>query len=145
MRRMKDMSALGGGMNFYGELPDSYNLVVNGNHPLIHRLNTELETKLSAEISKIEEKIKPIENSKNDLEKANKDKKEEEIKQEEKDRIEDLNKKIKDLSSKKEKLLNEFGKKNKHVKQLIDLALLANNMLKGEELSKFVKRSIELM
>jgi molecular chaperone HtpG len=145
MRRMKDMSAMGGGMNFYGELPDSYNLVVNGNHPLIHKVNTDLEEKLSTEIKKIDDKIKPIEKNKTDLEKANKEKKDEEIKQEDKDRIEDLNKKIKNLTAKKEELLTGFGKENKHVKQLIDLALLANNMLKGEELSKFVKRSIELL
>lgn len=145
MRRMKDMSALGGGMNFYGELPDSYNLVINGNHPLVLKINEELEDKVGGEIGKIDDKIKPIEDNKADLEAANKDKKEEEITQEDKDRIEKLDKKISDLKSKKEDALTSFGKENKHVKQLIDLALLANNMLKGEELSKFVKRSIELL
>lgn len=145
MRRMKDMSAMGGGMNFYGELPDSYNLVVNGNHALIQKVNTDLEEKLFKELKKIDDKIKPIESNKADLENANKDKKDEEINQEDKDRIDDLNKKIKTLSTKKEELLTSYGKENKHVKQLIDLALLANNMLKGEELSKFVKRSIELL
>ena len=146
MRRMKEMSAMGGGgMNFYGELPDSYNLVVNGNHPLVLNLNSELEEKLSEDISKIDDKIKPIEANKVDIETANKDKKEEEIEQADKDRIEKLDKKIQELSKKKEELLNSFGKENKHVKQIIDLALLANNMLKGEDLSKFVKRSIELL
>ena len=146
MRRMKDMSAMGGGgMNFYGELPDSYNLIVNGNHSLVLSLNGELEEKISTEIGKIDDKIKPIEANKADLEKDNKDKKEEEIKQEEKDRIEKLDKKIQELNKKKEDLLTSFGKDNKLVKQLIDLALLANNMLKGEELSKFVKRSIDLL
>ncbi|MBN1116774.1 MAG: molecular chaperone HtpG [Bacteroidales bacterium] len=145
MRRMKDMSALGGGMNFYGELPDSYNLVINGNHPLILKINEDLEKKSLDEILKIEEKIKPLESNKADLEKANKDKKDEEVKQEDKDRIQDLEKKIKEFKDKKQEVLNKFGKKNKQVKQLIDLALLANNMLKGEELSKFVKRSIELL
>jgi molecular chaperone HtpG len=145
MRRMKDMSALGGGMNFYGEMPDSYNLVVNGNHPLVLKINSELEEKAGEEIAKIEEKTKPIEDNKADLEKANKDKKEEEISQEDKDRIEKLEKKLEELNHKKEDILANFGKENKQVKQLIDLALLANNMLKGEELSKFVKRSIELL
>ncbi len=145
MRRMKDMSALGGGMNFYGEMPDSYNLVVNGNHPLVLRINSELEEKVGEEIGKIDEKIDPIEANKADLEKANKDKKEEEVPQEDKDRIEKLDKKIGELRSKKEEVLSEFGKESKQVKQLIDLALLANNMLKGEELSKFVKRSIDLL
>ncbi len=145
MRRMKDMSALGGGMNFYGELPDSYNLAINGNHPLVLKINEELEKKVGEEIGKINEKIKPIEKNKADLEAANKDKKEEEITQEEKDRIEKLDKKISQLRAKKEESLTKFGKDNARVKQLIDLALLANNMLKGEELSKFVKRSIELL
>jgi len=145
MRRMKEMSAMGGGMNFYGELPDSYNLVVNGNHPLVLRINTELEEKLSTELSKLETKIKPLANNRDELEKATKDKKEEEIKQEDKDRIEELKKKITDLESKKEKVLKNYGSENKLVRQLIDLALLANGMLKGEDLSRFVKRSIELM
>jgi len=77
--------------------------------------------------------------------KANKDKKEEEIKQEDKDKIEDFENKIKKNKEKQEKLLAEYGNKNKLVKQLIDLALLSNNMLKGEDLNKFVKRSIELI
>ncbi len=145
MRRMKDMSALGGGMNFYGEMPDSYNLVVNGNHTLILKLNDELEKKLSGELKKIDEKIKPLNDNKAKLDEAAKDKKEEDIKQEDKDRNEELTKKISELQDKKNKLLKKFGNNNKLIKQLIDLALLANGMLKGEELTKFVKRSIELM
>jgi molecular chaperone HtpG len=145
MRRMKEMSAMGGGMNFYGELPDSYNLVVNGNHPLVLRISTELEGKLSAELNKINTKVKPLADNKEELEKATKGKKDEEIKQEDKDRIDELTKKISDLEGKKEKLLKKYGDENKLVKQLIDLALLANGMLKGEDLSRFVKRSIELL
>lgn len=146
MRRMKDMSEMGGGgMNFYGNMPDSYNLVVNGNHPLILKINEQLEKKLDADLKKIEEKIKPLADNKAELDKATKDKKEEEVKQEDKDRIEELTKKITELEDKKEKMLSKFGSGNKQVKQLIDLALLANGMLKGEELTKFVKRSIDLM
>jgi molecular chaperone HtpG len=146
MRRMKDMSAMGGGtMNFYGNLPDTYNLVLNGNHPLILRISSQLEEKLSTDLNKIKDKIKPLEEAKSELEKTNKEKKDEEIQQADKDRLEELGKKISDLEKKREKILTEFGTKNKLVKQLIDLALLANGQLKGEELSKFVKRSIELM
>lgn len=145
MRRMKDMSELGGGMSFYGTLPESYNLVVNSNHPLILRIAEEKDKKVGPQVAKLKEKIIPIEATRSELEKANEGKKEEEIKQEEKDRIADLQSKLNGLEEKKEKILNEFGKKNKLVKQLIDLALLSNNMLKGEELNKFVKRSIELM
>ncbi len=146
MRRMKDMSAMGGGpMNFYGEMPDSYNLVVNANHLLVQRIQEDKEKTLGEELKKLKEKIKPIEENRAEIDTANKDKKEEEINQEDKDRIADLDKKINELREKQEKILTEYGSKNKLVKQLIDLALLSNNMLKGEDLDKFVKRSIELI
>ena len=145
MRRMKDMAAMGGGMGFYGEIPDSYNLVVNPNHPLIIKLAEEKNKIAGKELDKIREKMQPVKSTKDDLEKANREKKEEEITQEEKDRLKDLGKKLDDLESKKEKMLKKVGGENKLVKQLIDLALLSNNMLKGEDLSRFVKRSIELM
>ena len=79
------------------------------------------------------------------LEAARKDKKEEEIPQADKDKLEDLNKQIDELKKKEDKILSDYGAKNKIVKQLIDLALLSNNMLKGEELIKFVDRSVELI
>ncbi len=145
MRRMKDMSKLGGTMSFYGEMPDSLNLVINSNHPLIIKIAGDMEKKVAEKVNKIKEEIKPLENSKAELEKAHKDKKEEEIKQADKDKIEELEDKIKKSKEKQEKLLADYGKKNKLVKQLIDLALLANNMLKGEDLNKFVKRSIDLI
>ena len=145
MRRMKDMSKLGGTMSFYGDMPDSYNLVINSNHPLIIRIAEDMDKKVSEKINKLKEDIKPMEDSKAEMEKANKDKKEEEIKQEDKDKIEDFESKIKKGKEKQEKLLADYGNKNKLVNHLIDLALLANNMLKGEDLNKFVKRSIELI
>ena len=145
MRRMKDMSEMGGGMNMYGNLPDSYNLVVNSNHPLVIKIAEEMGSIVGENVSKINNKVKPLEDNKTKLEKDQEGKKDEEIKQEEKDRIEDLKKKIDELNDKKRKILSEYGSKNKLVKQLIDLALLSNNMLKGEELSRFVKRSIDIM
>ncbi len=145
MRRMKDMSGAGGGMGFYGEMPDSFNLVVNTNHPIIIKLADDKDKSAGKDLEKIREKIQPIKTSKDGLEAANKGKKEEDQSQEEKDRIADLNKKIEDLEKKKEERLQKFGKDNKLVKQLIDLALLSNNMLKGEDLARFVKRSIELI
>jgi len=146
MRRMKDMSQLGGGpMSFYGDLPDHYNLVINTNHPLILRINSEKEKTCSKDIIKYDEKLKPLLDNKSELESTHKDKKEEEIPQADKDRIADLDKKIKEFNDKREEVLTRFGSKNKIVRQLIDIALLSNNMLKGEELGKFVKRSIELL
>lgn len=145
MRRMKDMSALGGGMSFYGELPDSYNLVLNGNHALVNRIATEVDESLGEKLNSIRSRTASLESRRSELEAAKKDKKEEEIPQAEKEELEDVNKKINEQNNKKENILKEFASGNKLVSQLIDLALLSNNMLKGEALTKFVKRSIELI
>ncbi len=145
MRRMKDMSEMGGGMGFYGEMPDSFNLVVNTNHPLIIKLAGEKDKSAGKELEKISEKINPVKTAREELEKANRDKKDEEIAQADKDRLTDLDKKLGDLETKRENVLKKVALDNKLIRQLIDLALLSNNMLKGEDLSRFVKRSIDLM
>ncbi|NPA68385.1 MAG: molecular chaperone HtpG, partial [Chlorobi bacterium] len=145
MRRMKDMSKLGGEASYYGNLPDSFNLTVNSNHKLIEVLKDKMNKSLGKKLEEIKNEKDKINSEIDALNKLQKDKKEEEIPQEEKDKREELNKKISELEDKKRKLLTDFGKKQKLVKQLTDLALLANNMLKGEALSKFVKRSIELI
>ncbi|MEE4198132.1 MAG: molecular chaperone HtpG [Bacteroidales bacterium] len=146
MRRMKDMAAMGGGgMNFYGELPDSYNVVVNSNHRLVEKIREQKEKKVGPKIEKLLEELKPVEEEKSKLEKAAEGKKDEEINQADKDKLSDVEKKIEELQKKKKELLVKHAKENKYVKQLVDLALLANNMLKGEELTKFVKRSVDLI
>jgi molecular chaperone HtpG len=146
MRRMKDMSQLGGGAaSFYGNLPDHFNVVINANHPLIQKINEDKEKKCRKDLDKYDEKIKPLEDNKNEIETANKGKKDEEIQQADKDRIADLDGKILEFREKRKDVLNGFGSKHKLVKQLIDIALLSNNMLKGEDLNRFIKRSIELL
>jgi molecular chaperone HtpG len=146
MRRMKDMAELGGGpMSFYGEMPDSYNLVVNTNHRLIQKILKNKNNDLGDELSKLNNEIKPLQDEKNRINEANKDKKEEEMPQGDKDNLSDLDKQMGELQQQKEEKLTQYGKKSQLVKQLIDLALLANNMLKGEALDKFVKRSIKLI
>jgi molecular chaperone HtpG len=145
MRRMKDMAAMGGGMSFYGEMPDNYSLVVNANHPLIARLSEEKETSLGKELKEVADALQPLKTEKEELDKLNSGKKDEEIPQSDKDRLEDAEKKVQELEQKKSTLLEGFGKDNQLVKQLIDLALLANGMLKGEELSRFIKRSVDLI
>ena len=146
MRRMKDMSAMGGGgMNLYGEMPDSYNLVVNSNHPLVTSIMEDKDKAVGDNVKAVNAEMKPVQDEKEALEALTKDKKEEEIDQVEKDKKVELDKQLDDLRAKKEGILKEYGKNNKLVKQLIDLALLANNMLKGEDLNKFVKRSVELI
>ena len=144
-RRMKEMSELGGGPNFYGEMPDSFSLVVNANHPLVNKVKESKEKSTGKKIADLDEKLKPFEEEKSSLEKEKEGKKEEEVSQEQKDKLEEVGKMITEFEENKKTVLTEYGRKNKIVKQMIDLALLSNNMLKGEELVKFVKRSVELI
>jgi len=148
MRRMKEMSALQGGggmMNFYGEMPDSYNLVVNTAHPVIEKLLKDEETACSTEVSPFATELALAEEKKSALKDNQKGKKDEEIPSEEKAQLEELEKQIQDLTDKKKAIYKTFAGDNKQVRQLIDLALLANNMLKGEALANFVKRSVDLL
>jgi Molecular chaperone, HSP90 family len=145
MRRMKDMSAIGGGMNFYGELPDSYNLVVNPNHSLIIKISDDLKSADGDKLSANDTERKRVKEEIAFMEGDQKKKKADEVSQVEKDDLEKLKKELGDLENARKDVLEAYGSDNKIVKQLIDIALLANNMLKGEELSTFVKRSVELL
>jgi len=142
---MKDMSQIGGGMNFYGELPDSYNLVVNQNHPLISEISGEMDSAGGEQLQALGNEIKKLSEEVSFLEKEHSSKKSEEISQAEKDDLEKLRKELDDVKGKRNEILEKFGFEHKKVRQLIDLALLANNMLRGEELSNFVNRSIGLL
>ncbi len=145
MRRMKDMSAAQGGMNMYGDMPESLSLVVNVEHPLVKKILESKDKKLGTKLSKLAEDIKAKKGEVDVLEKAKKDKKEDEIPQADKEKLDDLNKELAGLEESKREKLTSFGKGNKLAKQMVDLALLANGMLKGADLDKFVKRSVELI
>jgi molecular chaperone HtpG len=146
MRRMKDMSATGGGgMSFYGEMPESLNLVVNTNHPLVKKVLESKDKKLGAKLEKMVAEIAAKKAEIDVLEKEQKDKKNEEIPQAEKEKLSDLNAELSKLEEAKRESLTAFGKESKLAKQMADLALLANGMLKGADLDKFVKRSVELI
>ncbi len=145
MRRMKDMAAMNPAAGFYGNMPDSLNLVVNVSHPLVKSVIEKKDKKLGSKLEGFNNQIKPAEAKSEELKAASKDKKTEEILQAEKDALAEVEKEINKLTDEKKALLNGYGKDDKLVKQLIDLALLANNMLKGEDLSRFVKRSVDLI
>jgi len=136
---------MGTGTNFYRDMPDSLRLVVNTNHPIVIKISEESEKKLAAKLNKLEEEAVPLRAERDELNEKLKDKKDEEISQEDKDKRDNINKKIREISDKKSVILKESGKKNKLVNQLFDLALLSNNMLKGESLNSFVKRSLDLL
>jgi molecular chaperone HtpG len=145
MRRMKDMSQTQGGMNMYGDLPESLNLVVNLNHPLVKKVLESKDKKIGSKLEKLAADITTKKAEVDVLEKTKKDKKEEEIPQADKEKLDDLNKELSKLEETKRESLTTFGKENKLAKQLTDLALLANGMLKGADLDRFVKRSVELI
>ncbi|MDR1129658.1 MAG: molecular chaperone HtpG [Prevotellaceae bacterium] len=146
MRRMKDMSAMsGGGYSFYGQMGDMLNVVVNTNHPLVLEINSNLEKDLTETLKPAEENISQIQTRLDELNVLKKDKKDEEVLQSLKDELEETTQSLDTAKKQKENVLAEYGRQNKLVKQLFDLALLANNRLTGEDLDNFVKRSIELL
>ncbi|WP_430972219.1 molecular chaperone HtpG [Sunxiuqinia rutila] len=145
MRRMKDMGQLQGGMSMYGDLPDSLNLVVNTAHPLVQKVLEAKENKMGEEFTTIKDELAEKKQERQELEKAKEGKKEEEVPAADKEKLEDLSKTIAELEQQKRAKLTDFGKQNKLTKQLVDLALLANGMLKGEALDQFVRRSVELI
>ena len=142
MRRMKEMATFQPGMNFYGEMPDSYNLIINTEHPLIIKIRENAD-------SDIAEKIAPISKSINDnndkitkIREANKDKT---LSDDDNVNISALEDSTKVLREDYNKILSEYAKNQPTIKQLIDLALLGNELLKGEALNSFIKRSISLL
>lgn len=145
MRRMKEMSQFGGGMNFYGEMPDSFNLVVNTNHPLVVKISDELKSFFGARLQDNSVEKARLKEEISFMEGEQKKKKADEISQFEKDDLEKIRKELEAAETSRKEMLESFGAENKVVRQLVDLALLANNMLRGEELSTFVKRSVELL
>ena len=145
MRRMKEMAAMNPGMGFYGTMGDQYTLVVNTDHKLVNMILENEKKEMSAQLEPINFEIKETEKKQAELDELNKGKKDEEIPQVDKDRNSEYSKTIADLNKQKNSLLEEYGKGNKVIGQLIDLALLANGLLKGEALNRFVKRSVELI
>ncbi len=145
MRRMKDMSAFQPGFNFYGELSDSYTLVVNSDHHLVKKIVEDEEAACNEQVAPVRSKIQSLETRQSELQKAQEGKKDEEIPVQDKEELKNTEAKISELQNKQKEIYSEYASGNKLIRQLIDLALLSNNMLKGEALSNFIKRSISLI
>ncbi|MBQ7042244.1 MAG: molecular chaperone HtpG [Muribaculaceae bacterium] len=135
MRRMKEMAAMQPGMSFYGELPDSYNLIVNTDHPLVVKVVRDVDANIASEVSPILESISAKNNQISELRKDNNETAE----------VKQLETEVSELRSKQESIIADYASKQEVVKQLIDLALLGNGLLKGEALSSFIKRSVDLL
>ena len=145
MRRMREMSAMQPGMSFYGEMPDSYNLVLNTDHPLILSVLSDEEKACTDKLQPILSDIKGWEARQHDLREAQSKKKEDELTEAEKGDMTNTNRTLDELRGRRDAILTEYAAGNKVVGQLIDLALLANGLLKGEPLSRFIRRSVELI
>ncbi len=145
MRRYRDMSALGGGMNFYGSLPESYNIMVNYNHPLISRILSDKKENISPKIEELNAKMALPNSQIAEIDERTKGMKSEEISTTDKELKESLKEELNKIREERKSLMASYGKENDLIKQVCDLALLSNGMLKGEELNKFIKRSFSLI
>lgn len=145
MRRMKEMANIQAGMSFYGEMPDMFNLVLNSDHKLVKEVLADEDKECAAVVAPVQAEMDEVDKQRNDLKKKQEGKKDEDIPTAEKDKVNELDKKWDELKIQKEGIFADYAAKNKVVRQLIDLALLQNGMLKGEALNNFVKRSIDLI
>ena len=147
MRRMKDMAATSGGemSRFYGQMPDNFTITVNGNHPIVLDILGEVEAAYGDKLRSIGKKISAAEAEESRFEETIKDKKETELTPEERDMRETLSKRSVELRAERDARLEEIGRENRKVRQIIDLALLSNGMLKGKSLTDFIQRSISLI
>ena len=145
MRRMKAMSQFQAGMNFYGQMPDSYNIVLNSDHALVKKVLEDAEANTAESLKPILAEIKGQETRLAVLHQEQSKKKPEEITQEEKDDVHNTEKAISDEKAKRNDIISGYAKNNNIVHQLIDLALLQNGMLKGASLDAFLKRSVDMI
>lgn len=145
MRRMKEMSQFQPGMSFYGQMPDSYTVVLNADHHLVKNVLDNANEATADSLKPVDSELKGLEARLAALRQSQDKKKPEEISQEEKDDVQKTEKAVNEQRDKRNGILADYAKGNGIVHQLIDLALLQNGMLKGEALDKFLKRSVELI
>ena len=145
MRRMKDMSQHQQGLSFYGTMPDQYNLVINTAHPLVLSLLAAIHTATDSKVAPINEQLETKKEEEKVLQEQQKGKKEEELTQEEKDSVDNCTKKLAALREQKKQIYAAFANDNEQIPQLIDIAMLASGLLRGEALAKFVNRSVSLL
>ena len=145
MRRMKDMSRLQPGMAFYGEMPDMYSVVLNADHRILKAVRDDMEHTLAEKLSPIESEIKGLKARHTVLEESQKDTKPEDLTEEQKNEMKECNDAIAKQEDLRKGVWADYAAGSDAVQQLVDLALLQNGLLKGEALSKFIKRSTDLI
>ncbi len=145
MRRMKEMAAMQQGMNFYGQMPDMYALVVNTEQPVVKKVLADAVEALETEVGPLRAKVDSDNSEIEKLRKEMDSKKEESEKKELRDKISEIEKEVGDTRSSEEKLIADHASEQPVVKQIIDLALLQSNLLRGEALAAFIRRSVSLL
>lgn len=143
MRRMKEMAQFQSGMNFYGELPNAYNLTLNTNHPVVKKVIEAANESLEGELKPVNEELKATNAVIEAIKSLDKDGKG--VPEDKKADLKTNEDKATELRAKKDELISKYAAGNDTVKQLIDIALLGNGLLKGEALSNFLKRSVSLL
>ena len=145
MRRMKEMSQHQQGMSFYGQMPDQYNMVINTAHPLVAGLADSLIKATQEEITPLQEQLTAKQAEEQKLKDEQKDIKSEDLTEEQKQAAENITKEVADLKNKIKQVYIAAAADNERIPQLIDIALLASGLLKGENLAKFVNRSVKFV
>lgn len=145
MRRMKEMSRLQAGMSFYGEMPDEYTLILNSDHRLVREILDEGKKATADSLAPISSELKGLKARHAALKQQQEKKKADEITDDDRNALKECDENIKKQKDEYNKILGDYAAGNKVLHQLIDLALLQNGMLRGEALSRFVSRSVELI
>ncbi|WP_277064669.1 molecular chaperone HtpG [Prevotella aurantiaca] len=145
MRRMKEMSQYQQGMAFYGQMPDTYTIVLNSDHAIVKRILEEGNAETAEKLKPILSEIKGLQARETILRQEQGKKKAEEITQEEKDELKNTEESLSKQRAEKNDIIANYAKGNDAIHQLIDLALLQNGMLKGAALDKFIRRSVDLI
>ena len=147
MRRMKEMASTSGGdmSRFYGQMPDNFTITVNGNHPIVLDILGEVESAYGDKLRSKGKKITAAEQEESRFEETVKGKSDADLTAEEREMRETLSKRVVELRTERDNRLTEIGRDNRKVRQIIDLALLSNGMLKGKNLTEFIQRSISLI
>ena len=142
MRRMKEMAALQPGMSFYGEMPDSYSLIVNTGNPLVKKLGDEADSALTQQVQPLMDEVEANNKRIEEIRGAHKDS---QLPAEESKQVEELQSANNTKREEQTRIVSDYAAKQPLVSQLIDLALLGNGMLRGADLQNFISRSLELL
>ena len=145
MRRMKEMAKIQPGMDFYGEMPDMYSMVLNTDNKLIKDILENSEASTEEALKPIEAELRGLNARQAVLRQEQDKKKPEEITDAEKEDLKKCGDDIKAEEKKRDDILAQYAQGNEKVKQIIDLALLQNGLLQGEQLTNFIKRSYDIL